>query len=368
VARLPYLFATALFLGLVIAKFERETGFTSLLRIGETWAAKRTAAAKTVPSAIVPNSSGYDGQFYAQIALDPALRDPALATALDAPAYRARRILATATAYAAGLGRPSWVLQAYALLNVVCWIALAWLLLRELPVGTPGIRFARWFGCLFSLGALDSVRQSLVDLPALLLVVLALRASRAPSLCKSTFFATLAHLTKETTLLASLALFLHRPLAARRIAFLALTVVPLALWMFYVANRFPLSADTGTGNFTWPFVGALELLSTSAIAVQGGNWDGRHTFGALAVISLFFQAGYLALNRDANSPWWRVGIAHAALLVFLGTWVWSGYWAACRAVLPLTVAFNLLLRPGRAFWPFWALANVTVLHGLWRFL
>jgi len=51
-----------------------------------------------LPIATVAGSNGYDGQFYIQIALDPLLRGAKLQQVLDAPAYRARRILAPAIA------------------------------------------------------------------------------------------------------------------------------------------------------------------------------------------------------------------------------------------------------------------------------
>ena len=51
-----------------------------------------------------------------------------------------------------------------------------------------------------------------------------------------------------------------------------------------------------------------------------------------------------------------------------GSWVWSGYWAACRAVLPMTLAFNLLLPAGRGFWIWWIAGNLALFHGVWRFL
>jgi len=69
-----------------------------------------------------------------------------------------------------------------------------------------------------------------------------------------------------------------------------------------------------------------------------------------------------------TAPWWRIGAVYSILFLFLSSWVWSGYWAACRAVLPMTVAFNLLLPPGRWFWSWWILGNITLLHGVWRFL
>ena len=55
------------------------------------------------------------------------------------------------------------------------------------------------------------------------------------------------------------------------------------------------------------------------------------------------------------------------LLFLLGPAVWGGHpGAAGRVVLPMTIAFNVLLPRQRWFWPLFALGNVTVLGGFWR--
>ena len=72
----PYWIAACLFGALVVTKFNTQTGFTSLIRFGETWETRRHILLQGVPVATVPHSNGYDGQFYAQIALDPLLRHP----------------------------------------------------------------------------------------------------------------------------------------------------------------------------------------------------------------------------------------------------------------------------------------------------
>ncbi|MBI2511211.1 MAG: hypothetical protein HYV96_04490 [Opitutae bacterium] len=356
-----------LFAALVASKFNRTTGFTSLLHFGEPWATRRVPAAQPLPIAVSPASTGYDGQFYAQLALFPSLREPALASALDAPAYRARRILAPAVAHAVGLGRPWAILNAFALLNVACWFAFAWLLWREIADSTA-TGTARWLACVLSLGVLDSVRQSLVDLPALLLLLCAVRQFRAAQSATSTLALALGNLAKETNFLASVALLgWPRPDRRRRLA-LAACALPLALWAIYVAQRFPsATAATGFGNFTWPLLGAISQLGASARELLAGNFDSRHAFAIFAILGLAVQTTVLWRHRTPASPWWRIGAAYSLLLLFLGPWVWSGYWAACRAVLPLTIAFNLLLPTGRAFWPLLILGNLTALHGVWRF-
>lgn len=356
------------FTALVAAKFDRASGFTSLLHFGEPWATRRVPAAQALPIAVTPASTGYDGQFYAQIALSPALNDPALTSALDAPAYRARRILGPFLAHCAGFGRPWLVLNAFALLNVACWFGFAWLLWREIGDGSA-IGAARWAACVLSLGVLDSVRQSLVDLPALLLLLVAVRPLRAAASGRSALALTLGNLTKETNLLASAALLSWPRPSRRQLLTLTATALPLGLWAAYVAFRFPASPVTsGAGNFTWPLVGAAAQFATSARELFAGNFDSRHLFGVLGIAGLVLQAAVLWRHRAPPNPWWRIGAAYSVLLLFLGPWVWTGYWAACRAVLPLTIAFNLLLPAGRAFWPLLILGNLTALHAVWRFL
>jgi len=365
---LAFWLAVLFFTALVGLKFDRATGFTALLHFGEPWATRSIPAVQSQPIAISPQSTGYDGQFYAQLALAPTLRDPALDSALDAPAYRARRILAPATAHLLGFGQPWLVLNLYALLNTVCWLALALLLWREIA-DSSAAGFARWTGCVFSLGVLDSVRQSLVDLPALLLLVAAVRAHRATRPATAATTLALGHLAKETNLLASLALLSWPPrIELRRAALLAATTLPLLAWGVYVACRFPASGATGLGNFTWPLLGAADQLALSIRQLTAGNFDSRYLFAILGFGGLALQALVLWRHRTPENPWWRIGAAYSVLLLFLGPWVWSGYWAACRAVLPLTLAFNLLLPTGRMFWPLWIAGNLTVLHGVWRFL
>jgi len=89
-------------------------------------------------------------------------------------------------------------LQAFALLNGFAGSFLGWRLHRL--IGTADrLAFARWVGCMFSLGVLDSVRKSLVDLTALLLLRLATEAYTQARAGRSALWLALANLTKETS-------------------------------------------------------------------------------------------------------------------------------------------------------------------------
>ena len=115
---LLYLTAFTLFFASIGGFYETDNGFTSLIRFGDTRHHQALPAVRTIPHH-VENSAGYDGQFYAQLAVDPLLLDPAIDEALDSPAYRGRRILFSWTAFLLGLGQPRFVLQAYAMQNVI---------------------------------------------------------------------------------------------------------------------------------------------------------------------------------------------------------------------------------------------------------
>ena len=368
---LAHLIATALLVAAVLSKYEAASGFTSLIRFGETWESRRVEAVRSLPVATSPNSSGYDGQFYAQIALDPRLSRPELATALDAPTYRARRILVPAAAAALGGGQAWWTLQAYALLNLACWLALGRLLYVRLL--NHDHAFARWIGCMFALGALDSVRQSLVDLPALLLLSLAVQAVERAQPKTASIWGAVGALAKETNLLGSIALVAgeagHPNRWRRIVGSIVAAAIPFAIWSAYVNARLGNHGQAeGFGNFTWPGAGLVTQIVDCSRNLLAGDFDARFSFGLLGTLALAIQAGCLFRYRQPATAWWRVGVAYAGLMVFLGSWVWSGYWGACRVVLPMTIAFNLLVPGSRAFWAWWICGNIALLHGVWRFL
>ena len=79
------------------------------------------------------------------------------------------------------------------------------------------------------------------------------------------------------------------------------------------------------------------------------------------------QAGFILWRWRAwsTSPWWRIGAAYTALMAVAGASVWEGHPGAIpRVVLPLTVAFNMLLLRERRFWPLFVLGNLAVLDEL----
>jgi hypothetical protein len=132
-----YLATVLVFLQSMRQYYHRNTGFTELIDFGDQFYETVLPAIRGVPRYTDPRSPGYDGQFYAQLAIEPLLRNRDLDKALDSPPYRARRILFAWTAYVFGLGQPWWILKVYAMQNIAAWLLLAWLLLRWLPPPVP---------------------------------------------------------------------------------------------------------------------------------------------------------------------------------------------------------------------------------------
>ena len=357
------------FLLMVGRHYHAGLGFTELLILPEDGHAFETPALQAVPHYHHPPTHAYDGQFYVQLALDPLLNDPRLDRALDNPPYRARRILFSWSAWLLGLGRPAWIVHAYTVQNIVFWLFLALWLARRYPADDwRGL--AVWIAVMFTHGLLASVRMALLDGPSLLTIALAVTLSERGRPIGSALLIGIAGLGRETNLLAASALggTLSRPrrplLTIAAVAFLI--VAPVALWFDYLRSVYRDTVLASGGPVTWPFtVFADQWWSV----VRAGARGQRLPFGHVAaLVSLTVQAGYLVARAEPRNPWWRLGIAYAALLVSISVPVWEGDpGAATRTILPMTLAFNMLLPSTRSFWPWLLAGNLTTLLA-WRTL
>jgi hypothetical protein len=395
----------------IAAHWSPRTGFTSLIRFGDEFDGRRLPAIAALPLAIVPGA-GYDGQYYAQLAIEPNVTSPDVHRAIDITAYRARRILLPLIAHIFGFGSPWWTLQVYALLNTVAWLLLAWCWWRWLP-NHDARGTVVWILCVLSLGALDSVRFSLSDLPMLLCLVAAVRAVE----CQRPRWAAVAFLAagfiRETAILAIRPFALSpterdatatshqqqhgEPTPKRHGSMIQslrrnhvvaghthdhgwfgfvrtwslpvlLCVAPVALWSLALLRLAPGPMIGFSGNFDWPGFALARHVATCVREIAHGNWDSRYLFGLIGAAGLAYQSIYLLLHwRDAD-PWLRLGLPFAVLFWFLGDFVWHGYWAVARTTLPMTFAFNrALLRDQRACTHLIS-GNLFVLHSVYRFV
>jgi hypothetical protein len=364
-----YAAAVVVFLASVGQYHHRNTGFTEMIIFGDQFESRALPAVTEAPHYIHYRSAGYDGQFYAQLAVDPLLRDRRIDAALDNPPYRARRILFSWTAYLMGLGRPAWILKAYALQNILAWLLLAWVLLRWFPPSTPR-NVVPWIGCLFGVGLIGSVRFALVDGPGLLLLALGVAAVERGRLWLASGLMSLVGLGRESNLAAA-GFLIDRVPAGRRDALLmagrlALAVLPLAAWLMYVTWLYSPMGVAGERNFGFPLAGYAGGWSATLGQLRSAGWWGSWArFNLAALVTVTVQCVFLLSRLEWTSAWWRAGVAYCILVPFLGAAVWEGHpGAVMRVVLPMSVAFNVLVVRSRWFWPLVVAGNLSVLHGL----
>lgn len=359
--------AVAIFLFFVGRFYIPGKGFTALINFGDGHAGRYLAEIDPATTHITPESDGYDSQWYAQLAVEPDLTDPRLTPAIDNLPYRARRILFCWTAYALGLGEPRWVLQAFAVQNILAWLLLAWLLLRWLPPENWG-NVARWLAVMFSFGLAFSIRGSLVDGPGLLLIAGGVALAEAGRPWLAALVLGLNGLGKETCILAGAAL--AKPerttvggwgqTALRG----ALVAAPLVLWTAYILHLFGAAgSDTGARNFAPPFVEFWHKAVFSFRDILSDPPVFAYSIGGVfTVVSLATQLLFFVLRPRWSDPWWRLGAAFCVLMLCLGESVWEGYpSAAARVLLPMLLAFNLTLPRGARWWPVFLLGNLTLL-------
>jgi len=354
-----------LFLSAVKDFYDPNTGFSSLICIGDRLGDNKVTQLKRVPHYIYEDSSGYDGAYYVQLALNPTLDNPELKVSIDNLPYRAKRMLFCWAAWGLGLGQPGWIVQAHALINVGCWLGLAWVLLRWFPP-TTWENFLRWAAVLFSHGVCMSVRHSLVDAPSLLLVALAMRWVEDGRRGAGVATLALAGLGKETSLLAVAGVAdvqWNAPRTWWRPAVTAgLVAVPLFAWMGFIRWKFGPADDPGLGNFTLPLAGLAEKWGDALghVTMRG---DSPLKWATLAtVLALTVQWFFFVLYRRPGDAWWRIGAAFAGMLIFLSTPVWEGFpGASTRVLLPMTLAFNILVPRGWKWLPVLLAGNLTVI-------
>ncbi len=303
--------------GFVVARFyDPGAGFSYLIAFGGQQNQPRVSELESLNYFYQAQGLGYDAQYYVQIAMHPSLREPTLREAIDSLPYRARRILTSWTAYAMGLGRPAWILQAYAIQNMLVWLALAAVLLRWFPPDN-GINLLRWGGLLFCAGMCLSVRLALTDGPSLLLIALAVWAVERNRRWLGTGLLALSGLARETNLLAGVALVRPREWSRRHAGELAIRAAcmaaPLAAWLYYIHLTVGPALETGSRNFALPLTAFFERWGqiVHTVTASGGK-DAVAKHGVVLMTALTVQFGFLALRPRLQETWWRVGAVKAS--------------------------------------------------------
>jgi hypothetical protein len=172
-----------------------------------------------------------------------------------------------------------------------------------------------------------------------------------------------AGLVRETSILAATALVPksdtpHRWM--RALGALALCCAPIVIWTAVLSFRH--DPPTGQRNFAMPFVALVDKVRSIVALWRSDGFSVGVRGEVCAVIALLTNVGFMLLRPKPANPWWRLGTPFALLVLVLGGAVWEGApSAATRAVLPLTLAFNVLVPRGSRGLGLLIAGNLTVL-------
>jgi len=369
VAALVYLVS-----GVYLKAYSSGSGFVSLIQFGSNRFSQAIPEVRSLPVFIshpLKSKSGYDGQFYAQLSVDPTLNNPNFDKALDNRVFRSRRIFIPALAHILGFGDPGLVIQVYAVINLFFWIGLVALLLKALPDHSY-----RSLLCMIAIslntGVMDSMRNALTDLPGAVLLLAAVLTQSY----RGAGILSLAALTRENSILGlpGLLEFKKEPGSLRKnIVLICIVVIPFLLWVFYTFHRFPKSSLVNScapkGCFYVPFIQIANAITESyshivtkwsGLWAHEGMWKFLSDIDVRRMFSICLRLtaiGYLFICRKPDSRIWRFGIVYAFVAFFM-----NWYEGGDRLFLPMIIGFYVLLasEKSRLFFPLFLLAGLNL--------
>jgi hypothetical protein len=288
---------------------------------------------------ILPNSSGYDGQFYFRLALEPfTAQQTGYGITLDAPRYRQQRILYPLMAHLVALGKPEAIPTAMLLVN---WVAICLL-------AFVGAQYAKQlgvqpvFGLLFALypGFLLSYTRDLTEIVSACFLLGALLALSWQQKFLAINLLTLAVFAKETTLLAAIVIWIahakeslnKQTTQIKCHAAFALPIIAYGLWQIWLGIHWQ---DAGQDlrfiqkNIGAPFVGIVTLLSN--IIPPSSHIQFVWVSETVLLIAFAAVVSLLSFRTSLHLSEKLGWFAYAALVITLTYQVWQEDWGFLRA-------------------------------------
>ena len=261
---LPLALTTGIAVALLMVRLDGEV--TGFFRVGGEAATSPLLGDGEVKR--FTGEDGYDGQFFLTLGLDPLLRHPGSAAALDNPRYRHRRMLYPLLGYLLGGGQPGAVPWAMVLINLLCVAALVLLVAAALADPRAPPRRRKWTP-LLAMGVPGiwlSLSLSCADLLGSTLFVACLVALRRDKVALAATALAAACLTRETYLLIWAALgclYLLRPgklTVVQRMQILA-AGLPAVAWNLWVLAATPGGTSGVQENLGLPLAGVLSKVA-----------------------------------------------------------------------------------------------------------
>lgn len=294
---------------------------------------------------VLPNSYGYDGQFYYRLALDPftTVKD-SKGIIIDQPALRQQRIFYPLMVHFLSFGKDNYSDDLMVLVNFVSILALSVvgvLWARELGVGPL------WGGFMVLYpGLIFSLSRNLTEIVATVFGLGALLFFKRKLYVWMAIFLILALFTRETTLiyLLGIGLVIFRDLIKRKkvldqIIAVAVPLVSFVVWqivLWRIWGEVPIFLDSQL-NIGLPLKGLIEGIS---------HWRSvdYYNFIELAFVGVTLVTALVTIKKSAAQASvkysWLIG-----LLIFLiwGAVLWSEDVTFMRAFTELFFLSYLLI-------------------------
>jgi hypothetical protein len=334
---------------------------TTFITAGDTFVHREQL---TAPLAILPNSPGYDGEFYYRLGLDPFTRDvTAFGITLDNPATRMQRIGYPLLGWIVSLGQAAllpWVLVGLNLtgLFIITWLSTTLARRHGLPT---------WLGLAapFYPGFVLTLTRDTTEIAAAafgftaLFLVLQRRPWRAGP------FAAFAVVTRETTLfylagfgLAELLGCIKQRRWSWTLIALALPAIVFVIWQWTIIQLWGASSYSGTAqNIGPPFAGLISFFTSDLDALFRDtpfSYDFKlHSYYAAAAamcVLVCVLAGLAAVRGEAPIGLKLSWVLYLLLIICLTTSIWIQPYDFLRAFSDCFVVSATLVMAARRRW------------------
>lgn len=268
----------------------------------------------TAPISILPDSPGYDGEFYYRLGLDPFTNSTtAFGITLDNPSTRMARIGYPLLVWAASFGQAGLLPWAMVGVNLAGLFAIAWISAAIARAnGLPA-----WMGLApaFYPGFILTLTRDTTEIVATTFALAGLALAMRRAFWRAAPFAAFAVVTRETTLfyLAGFGLVeLVQAIRQRRwswgIVALAVPAAVFAAWQWTIIQMWGASSYSGTGqNIGLPFEGMKRFFASDLGQILADPWMSYafklhiyYAAAALMCVAVCVLAGFGAVTARAG--------------------------------------------------------------------
>lgn len=312
-------------IGLIVARAATFGTPTALLAIGPD-NASYPLVHRELPHAHVFEGNGFDGMVFYVIARRP-FDVRATSKEMYVPTYRLRRILYPMLAKPLSPSGGVGLVYAFAALSLV-GIAIGGWALSRFPNGPPWLPITM----VVNAGTICALWTSTADALAAGLTVAAIGAMLRRRFTAAIILLALAGLTRETSLVAVVALAAWPGISVRRrVAHLVVPALPVGVWSVYVSVAIGQSMfeQPDGGTFTAPFLGwireppvggqlVLAIFTGCLIAVA--MWIGWHRYRAISLYLAATLAMFVCATTVIVDSW--LGFSRITIVAFpLSIWI-----------------------------------------------